>query len=148
MITLSPFKRRLVYVTVFEILAVIFSTSILMVLSGSDAQGSLPVAVMVSVAAVIWNYVYNTLFEIWERRNQVMQRTVRIRCFHAIGFEAGLILLCLPIYMLWYSVGVWEAFVMESILLAFFLVYTFLFTLCFDKIFTLPQHAITRPSEA
>lgn len=148
LITLSPFKRRLVYVAVFEVLAVIFSTAILMGLSGSDAQDSLPVAIMVSAAAVIWNYIYNTLFESWERRNHVMNRTVVIRCFHAIGFEGGLILICLPIYMLWYSVGVWEAFVMESVLLAFFLIYTFLFTLCFDKIFTLPQHTITSASEA
>lgn len=148
LITLSPFKRRLVYVAVFEVLAVIFSTAILMGLSGSDAQNSLPVAVMVSVAAVIWNYLYNMAFESWERRNQVMDRTVLVRCFHAIGFEGGLILICLPIYMLWYSVGVWEAFVMESILLAFFLIYTFLFTLGFDKIFTLPHHAINTPSKA
>lgn len=140
MITLSPFKRRLVYVTVFEILAVIFSTLILMALSGSDAHDSLPVAIMVSFTAVVWNYIYNSLFEMWERRNHVMDRSIRLRCFHALGFEAGLILFCLPIYMLWYNVGVWEAFIMESILLAFFLVYTFVFTWFFDKLFTLPQH--------
>lgn len=142
LITLSPFKRRLTYVTVFEILAVVFSTLILMNLSNSEAQDSLPVAIMVSATAVIWNYTYNTLFEMWEHRHQVMNRSLRLRCFHAIGFEGGLILFCLPIYMLWYGVGVWEAFIMESILLAFFLVYTFLFTLCFDKLFTLPQHSL------
>ncbi|WP_269900079.1 PACE efflux transporter [Paenalcaligenes faecalis] len=137
MITLSPLKRRLVYVTVFEIFAILFSTLILMGLSGSDAQDSLPVAIIVSVTAVIWNYVYNTLFESWERRHQIMDRTLRIRCFHAIGFEGGLLVFCLPIYMLWYGVGLWTAFVMEAALLLFFLVYTFVFTLIFDKIFTL-----------
>jgi len=35
---------------------------------------------------------------------------------------------------------VYEAFMMEVALLLFFLVYTFVFTLIFDKIFTLPQH--------
>ena len=108
-------------------------------LSGSDAQDSLPVAIIVSVTAVIWNYVYNTLFESWERRHQIMDRTLRIRCFHAIGFEGGLLVFCLPIYMLWYGVGLWTAFVMEAALLLFFLVYTFVFTLIFDKIFTLPH---------
>jgi len=139
LITLSPFKRRLVYVGVFETFAIIFSTGILMLLSKSAAQDSLAVAVMVSVAAVVWNYVFNTAFEAWERKQQIMQRTLRIRCLHATAFEGGLILICLPIYMLWYQVGVWKAFTMELTLLVFFLVYTFFFTLLFDKIFTLPH---------
>ena len=140
MITLSPLKRRLVYVTIFEIIAIISSTYVLMWLSDSDASESLPVAVMVSLVAVVWNFIFNTLFEAWERRNEVQERTVLIRSVHAIGFEGGLVLICLPLYMLWYDVGVYKAFTMELALLLFFLVYTFVFTLLFDKIFTLPQH--------
>ena len=137
--TLSPLKRRIVYVTVFEILAVLFSTAILMQLSGNDATHSLPLAVMVSVAAVLWNFIYNSVFEYIEKRWQIHERTFIIRAFHALGFEGGLILICLPLYMLWFGVGLWTAFVMEAALLVFFLVYTFIFTLIFDKIFTLPQ---------
>lgn len=140
MITLSPFKRRIVYVTVFELIAIISSTFVLMKLSGGDAAESLPIAVMVSLAAVIWNFLYNTAFEAWERRRQVTKRTFFIRSAHAIGFEGGLVLICLPLYMIWYDVGFIKAFMMEAALLLFFLVYTFLFTLSFDKIFTLPHH--------
>ncbi|WP_352287506.1 PACE efflux transporter [Psychrobacter sp. GW64-MNA-CIBAN-0177] len=140
MITLSPLKRRLVYVTVFEIIAIISSTYILMMLSGSDASESLPAAVMVSLAAVIWNFLYNTAFEAWERRKQVTKRTLLIRSVHAFVFEGGLVLICLPIYMIWYDVGLIKAFMLEAALLLFFLVYTFVFTLGFDKIFTLPHH--------
>ena len=140
MITLSPLKRRILYVTVFELIAIISSTFVLMKLSGGDAAESLPVAVMVSLAAVIWNFIYNTAFENWERRKQVTQRTFFIRSAHAIGFESGLVLICLPLYMIWYDVGFIKAFMMEAALLLFFLVYTFLFTLGFDKIFTLPHH--------
>ena len=128
MITLSPLKRRIVYVTVFEIIAIISSTYILMMLSGSDAAESLPVAVMVSLAAVIWNFLYNTVFEAWERRRQVAARTLLIRSVHAVGFEGGLVLICLPLYMLWYDVGLVAAFMMEAALLLYFLVYTFIFT--------------------
>lgn len=135
--TLSPVKRRLVYVTLFETLAILFSTLVLMALSGGNAQESLPVAAIISTVAVIWNYVYNTVFEAWETRNQVKVRTLKIRCFHATGFEGGLILVCLPLYMLWYGVGVWTAISMEATLLIFFLIYTFLFTLLFDQVFTL-----------
>ena len=138
--TLSPLKRRLVYVTVFEIIAIISSTLVLMWLSHSDASESLPVAVMMSLAAVIWNFIYNTAFEAWERRRRVKHRTVWIRSVHAFGFEGGLVIICLPLYMIWYDVGLIKAFMMEVALLLFFLVYTFTFTLIFDKIFTLPHH--------
>ncbi len=140
MITLSPFKRRIVYVTVFEIIAIISSTYVLMMLSGSDAAESLPVAVMVSLAAVIWNFIFNTVFEAWERRRHIACRTLWIRSAHAFGFEGGLVLICLPLYMVWYHVGLLQAFMMEAALLVFFLIYNFVFTFIFDKIFTLPYH--------
>ncbi len=139
MITLSPLKRRLVYVTLFEVLGIVFATLVLMALSGSQAQESLPVAIIVSTAAVIWNFIYNTLFEAWESRSKITVRTLKIRVIHATGFEGGLFLFCLPVYMLWYGVGIGQALVMESALLLCFLVYTFVFTLLFDQVFTL-QH--------
>jgi len=136
LIILSPFKRRLLYVSLFELLGILFSTLLLMMLSKSDAQESLPVAIFVSTAAVIWNFIYNTGFEAWEQRRQVLVRTFKIRTLHALGFEGGLLLICLPLYMLWYGVGVWTAISMEIALLTFFLVYTFVFTLLFDQVFT------------
>ena len=141
MITLSPIKRRIVYVTIFELLGIVFATLVLMVLSGGEVQESLPVAVIVSTAAVVWNFIYNTLFEAWETRRQIAERTLKIRSIHAMGFEGGLFLFCLPVYMLWYGVGICEAIVMESALLLFFLVYTFVFTLLFDQVFSLPHLA-------
>jgi uncharacterized membrane protein len=141
LITLSPIKRRLLYVTVFEIIAILASTFILMLLSGGEAAQSLPVAIMVSAVAVIWNFTFNTVFERLERRWQITERTFIVRSLHALTFEGGLVLICLPLYMLWYGVGLWEAFVMEAALLLFFLVYTFVFTLVFDKIFTLSYGA-------
>lgn len=141
MITLSPIKRRLLYVSLFELLAIFLSTLLLMALSDSGAHESLPVAVIVSSVAVLWNYIYNTLFEAWESRARIMERTFKIRSIHTLGFETGLFLFCLPLYMLWYDVGVWVAMYMESALLLFFLVYTFVFTWMFDQIFTLPQQS-------
>lgn len=138
MITLSPFKRRIVYVIVFEFVAIISSTFVLMKLSDSDASESLPVAMMVSLAAIIWNFVYNTAFETWEERRQIAERTLLIRSVHALIFEVGLVLICLPLYMIWYDVGLIQAFMMEAALLLFFLIYNFVFTFIFDKIFTLP----------
>lgn len=146
MITLTPVKRRIVYVTIFEILAILLSTFILMLLSGGDAMQSLPVAVIISSAAVIWNFVYNSIFERLEQRWQITERTLIVRSVHALGFEGGLVLICLPLYMLWYGVGLWVAFTMEAALLVFFFIYTFVFTLIFDKTFTLPYQYLPNES--
>lgn len=142
MITLSPIKRRVLYVTLFEIFAVMLTTLILVVLSGGDTRQSVLLAIIIASTAVIWNFFYNTLFEHWEKRKQIKSRTFIIRSIHAIGFEGGLTLVCLPLYMIWYGVGIWMALTMEISLTLAFLVYTFLFTLGFDTIFTLPHQAV------
>lgn len=142
LITLSPFKRRIVYVTLFEFFAILFSTLLLMLISGGAAHESLPVAIVVSITAMIWNYCYNLFFESWEYKNQRVVRTTSIRIVHAMGFEAGLLLFTLPLYMFWYSVGLWTAFTMSAALLIFFLIYTFVFTLLFDQFFTLPKRPV------
>lgn len=146
MFVLSPLKRRITYVTIFEIIAIAASTLLLMFLSGGDAQGSLPIAVVISLIAVTWNYTYNLMFEKWEASRQVAGRSFALRAGHAFGFEFGLCLIIVPIYMAWYSVGFWKAFQMEAVLLLFFLIYTFVFTYIFDLIFALPRHAVV-PAE-
>ncbi len=146
MFVLSPLKRRITYVTIFEIIAIAASTLLLMFLSGGDAQGSLPIAVVISLIAVTWNYTYNLMFEKWEASRQVAGRSFAVRAGHAFGFEFGLCLIIVPIYMAWYSVGFWKAFQMEAVLLLFFLIYTFVFTYIFDLIFALPRHAVV-PAE-
>jgi uncharacterized membrane protein len=141
MFILQPLKRRILYVTIFEIIAIIASTILLMVLSGGSAENSLPIAVVISLIAVAWNYTYNLMFEKWEAKRKATDRSLLVRMSHAFGFEFGLCLIIVPIYMAWYSVGFWKAFQMEAVLLLFFLIYTFVFTYVFDTIFALPNSA-------
>lgn len=139
MFVLHPLKRRILYVTTFEIIAIFASTALLMFLSGGEALDSLPIAVVVSLIAVAWNYTYNLLFEKWEATRKETDRSILLRIGHALGFQFGLVLIIIPIYMTWYAVGFWKAFQMEAVLLLFFLIYVFVFTFIFDVIFTLPN---------
>lgn len=141
MITLSPIKRRLLYVVVFEIFAIMLTTSILVMLSGGDTKQSLILAIIIASTAVVWNFFYNTLFEYLERRYKINKRTFKVRSAHAIGFEGGLTIVCLPLYMVWYGVGIWTAITMEISLTLAFVVYVYIFTLLFDNIFTLSHQS-------
>ncbi|WP_109418948.1 PACE efflux transporter [Proteus terrae] len=134
MFYLKPRPRKLVYAITFETLAILLSTVLLAILSQSQSHNSLPVAIAVSVIALIWNYIFNSFFELIESKLRIKKRTVMVRLTHAISFELGLFFFTIPLYMWWYNVGFIKAISMELTILVFFFIYTYLFTLVFDKL--------------
>ncbi len=88
--------------------------------------------------AIGWNLIFNYLFERWEQRRGNQGRSIGIRLLHALGFEGGLVIFLVPIIALWLDVSLLEALLMDLGLLAFFLVYTFVFNWVFDGVFGLP----------
>lgn len=134
MFYLKPRPRKLVYAITFETLAILLSTVLLAILSQSQSHNSLPVAIAVSVIALIWNYIFNSFFELIESKLKIKKRTVMVRLTHAISFELGLFFFTIPLYIWWYNVGFIKAISMEITILVFFFIYTYLFTLVFDKL--------------
>lgn len=134
-------RRKLVYVILFEIIAVAITSTGLAAGSSSSLQHASVVAIASSVIAVIWNLVYNTAFERWEARQTVRGRSFKRRAVHAIGFEIGFIFMLVPLFAWWLDIGWWHALVLDLGLSLFFLVYTFAFNLVFDKVFGLPLSA-------
>ncbi|MDO5647622.1 PACE efflux transporter [Paracoccus sp. (in: a-proteobacteria)] len=140
---LNARPRRLVYVASYETLAIILSTILLSVLAQGEAATSFAIAVVVSIAAVTWNWVFNTMFEAAEVRLGRTKRTVWTRILHSIGFEGGLVLFTIPLIMIWHNLTLIEALRVEAAILTFFLGYTYVFTWAFDQIFPL-----VRPGQA
>jgi uncharacterized membrane protein len=62
-----------------------------------------------------------------------------LRIFHAILFEAGLLLALVPFVAWWLSVSWVEALLMDVALAGFYLVYAYAFNLAYDKLFPLPE---------
>ena len=134
-------RRRVVYVTLYELIAIAAATVGLALLSGQGAGHSGVVAMVASVIAVLWNLAFNALFERWESRQAVRGRSVARRMAHAIGFEGGLALILIPLFAWWFGVTLWQALVMDIGLVVFFLCYTFAFNWGFDRVFGLPASA-------
>ncbi|GGE53552.1 hypothetical protein GCM10007276_33210 [Agaricicola taiwanensis] len=137
---MSPMTRRLVYVTLYELIAVLMTTGALAAV-GHDPHEAGLFAVLASAVALTWNLAYTSAFEWWEARQVKRGRSLARRVAHAIGFEAGLVIVLVP--LLAWSVGVTllEALVLDAGLIVFFLVYTFVFNLAFDRVFGLPASA-------
>jgi uncharacterized membrane protein len=138
---LQGVRRRVLYVTLYELIAIAVATWGLAQLSGQGAGHSSVVAVAASAIAVLWNVVFNWAFERWESRQPVRGRRVARRVAHAIGFEGGLVFTLVPLFAWWFKVSLWDAFVMDLALIVFFLCYTFVFNWAFDRVFGLPASA-------
>lgn len=134
-------RRKLVYVTLFELIAIAISSTGLSAGSGASMQHAGVAAIASSVIAVLWNLVYNTAFERWEARQTVRGRSFKRRAAHAVGFELGLSICLVPLFIWWLQIGLGQALLLDIALSLFFLVYTFAFNLAFDKVFGLPLSA-------
>ncbi len=141
-------KRKLVYVSFYELIAIAVTSIGLSAFSDHGVTHASVAAVVSSAIAVGWNLLYNTLFEAWERRQTRRGRSLARRVAHAIGFEGGLVLMLVPYFAWWLDLSLWEAFVLDLGLIAFFLVYTFVFNLAFDRLFGLPASALGESAPA
>jgi uncharacterized membrane protein len=135
-------RRRVVYVALYEAFAILAATLGLAGMSGHGMQDAGIVAVATSAIAIVWNLVFNTLFERWEARQAVRGRSVARRVAHAVGFEGGLTLFFVPLMAWWFNTTWLHALAMDLGLLLFFLVYTFVFSWVFDRVFGLPAAAV------
>ena len=138
-------RRKIVYVSLYELFAIAISSAGLALLSDSGLGHASVAAVAASAIAVVWNLVYNSLFERWEARQATKGRSVKRRIAHALGFEGGLVLMLVPLFAWWLGVSLWQAFVLDLGLIVFFLIYTYVFNLGFDRVFGLPASAAPQP---
>ena len=138
-------RRKIVYVTLYELFAIAISSTGLSVGSGASLERAGVIAVASAVIAIVWNLVYNTLFERWESRQSVRGRGLARRVAHAVGFELGFLVLLVPLFAWWFDIGLQHALVLEIGLAMFFLLYTFVFNWAFDRVFGLPASALPLP---
>jgi uncharacterized membrane protein len=135
-------KRKFVYVSLYETFAIVAATLGLAGMSGQGMQDAGILAVATSAIAIVWNLVFNSLFERWEARQAVRGRSFARRVAHAVGFEGGLTVIFVPLMAWWLDVTWLHALGMDLGLLLFFLVYTFVCNWAFDRVFGLPASAM------
>ena len=138
---MTPTRRKIVYAVSFETLGTLVATIALMLMSEASAGSSLVLSILTATIALSWSFVFNTVFEAWEARQPVKGRSLRRRTAHALMFEGGLVLICIPVMAWWLQVGYLEALAYEAGLIALFIAYTYAFTWGFDRIFGLPASA-------
>jgi uncharacterized membrane protein len=123
--------ERIGHALAFEVIALLICAPLFGWLMGTSvaAMGALTLAI--SLIAMLWNVVYNTLFDRLQRRLG-FKRTFGVRTLHALVFELGLIIVTVPLAAVWLGISLWQAFVLDIGLLMFFLPYTIAFNAAYD----------------
>lgn len=93
-------------------------------------------ALVLSLVATGWNYIYNIWFDraLWRFYRRVNKTTVE-RILHAFLFEFGMLLLTLPPVMWWLDYGLVRALNLSLSLMGFYLVYAYVYNLAYDWLF-------------
>lgn len=138
---MQGYKRKIIYVGIYEGLAISICSFSLSTLSGTSLESATFLSVTCSAIAAAWNFFYTTVFEAWESRQIVRGRSFKRRLAHAVGFETGLLMVLVPLIALWLKMTLIQSLAMNFGLAVFFLCYTFCFNWVFDRMFGLPASA-------
>ncbi|MEE4072769.1 multidrug/biocide efflux PACE transporter [Pseudomonas viridiflava] len=126
-------RERILHAGLFELGGVILVAPLLAWLMNHSLAMMGAMTVMISTVAMLWNMVYNALFDRLRARFGFAM-SLMTRALHALGFEGGLILAVVPLAAWWLSISLFEAFVLDIGLLLMFLPYTMLFNWAYDKV--------------
>jgi uncharacterized membrane protein len=135
-------RDRIRHAISFEIIGIALVVPLASMGFGIHAKDIGVVVVIAATIATFWNYVYNLLFDLAMKRwKGSVHKTLLLRIFHALLFEAGLLLVTLPLIAYYLGNGLWQALVMDVAFVLFYLVYAFVFNWAYDQVFPLPKTA-------
>ncbi|MDD2136381.1 multidrug/biocide efflux PACE transporter [Pseudomonas kurunegalensis] len=126
------FTERLVHAIGYEVFAVLLCAPLLSWVMGKSLATAGALAVTLSVIAMLWNMVYNTLVDRWVQTERIHWKA-SARFVHGLGFEAGLVVWCLPVAAWMLDISLLQAFMVELGFFVIILPYTVLYNWAFDK---------------
>lgn len=131
---------RIRHTLLFEVIAIAMVMLLGNRLFGMPAMNMGAVGVASSLVAVTWNYLYNLGFDhALKRLTGSVRKSWTMRAVHAVLFEFSLTVLLLPVIAAILGISLFDALVIDLSLTVFFLAYTFLFNLAYDRVFPIPE---------
>lgn len=130
---------RIRHAIAFEIIGLVLMVGILSQFGFELAHvGAMGLAF--SIIATVWNYVYNIGFDnFMMKKFNSTDKSLLVRVFHSIGFEAGLLIITIPAIAWMLNLSLWDAFLLDMGMVVFYLIYAYVYNLAYDKIFPINQ---------
>ena len=124
--------ERVFQAVFFEVCMLVIMVPLSAIITGFSAGKMITVSIALSIFAMLWNYIYNIIFDKLMGGNRI-DRSVVVRGIHASGFEFGMVIITLPV-LAWYLKISWlAAITLEAGFLIFILLYTFVFNWLYDR---------------
>jgi len=135
--TLRSLPDRIRHTIFFEFTSLISVTPLACRITGHTMGEIGVLALWISGIAMLWNAIYNALFDRIEIRcgSHLSQRDWRVRVLHAFGFEIGLALFTVPLIAYWLSLSLWQALLLDMGFAGFYLIFSLGFNWAYDRIF-------------
>jgi len=139
---MRTFQDRLRHTLLFEAIALGLVAVGGSLVTGHGMLSIGALGLIFSGLAMVWNLVYNWLFDLWDRAYRGMApRGAGLRLVHATLFEAVLLVAGLFITAWWLAIPYIDALMLDLGLSAFFLLYAFGFNWVYDVVFPVPREA-------
>ena len=120
----------------FEVLGVLICSPLASWLLGASLGHVSVLTVLLATCAMVWNYVYNLgVDKLMARYLRRLDKTFWERVVHSLGFEAGFLLVSLPLVAWWMDMSVLTALLLDLGVAVFYMVYAFLYNLAYDRLF-------------
>ncbi len=131
------FWARIIHMLGFEVFGIIIFTPFAMLVLNERIFHIGVIAIVISLMAMVWNFIYNYLFDFIESALNVHRSTrkVSIRFLHALLFEGGLLIVTVPLVAYWLEMSLINALLVDIGLVVFYLIYAFFYNYIFDKIY-------------
>ncbi|ELQ11900.1 transmembrane pair family protein [Pseudomonas fluorescens BRIP34879] len=129
----------------FEGLALLICTPLLVWITRRPALEMGAVTLGMSLLALTWNVIFNSLFDRLTVRLQLCGGAWT-RVLHALMFEGGLIIVAVPLIAAWMQISLLQALMLDIGVLLFFLPYTYVYHWGYDVLRDrfLQKHAARR----
>jgi len=129
-------KDRIRQALSFEIIGLLIFVPLASFAFGFDAGKTGVLGAIGATIATIWNYLFNLAFDhSLKRLTGTTRKSLKARVLHAIAFELTLMLVFLPVIAWWMAISLLEALLVDLGFVVFYLLYTFVFTWCYDTLF-------------
>ena len=134
-------KERMKFSCVFELILIALLAPMGAMVLDKQILDVGVLAIVLSLKAMLFNLVYNWFFDRFDVRAGRIptERNVPRRILHAVGFEVGLMVTSLPIVVWWLGLSILQALVMDIVVTSFVVVYTFVFTWSYDRLYPVAQ---------
>ena len=142
---MRTFRDRVRHALTFEAVALAIFIPGSAALFGQPPGDMGVIGVASATIATLWNFVFNMGFDraLLRLRGSV-EKTMALRVAHTFLFEAGLVVMLIPMIAWYLEISLRAALLMDVAIVIFYLVYGFFFNIVYDRIFPLVPAASAR----